>query len=163
MGGPAAGATCRRSAVSWGLCSTAAERAAAVVTGTSGLSRRNTAARALPPNRSTAQPRRWKWRIIFSITSEAVERGGSYAISLFITERLFVIVKPNLMKLPWFAAAWSWFVAVRDKALRWLRTNLGLGTYRPPACVGELQPRSRSHRSRVQFAHRAAASHWQDQ
>jgi hypothetical protein len=54
----------------------------------------------------------------------------AYAISLFITERLFVIVKPNLLKLPWFAAAWSWFVAVRDKALRWLRTNLGLGTYR---------------------------------
>ena len=54
----------------------------------------------------------------------------AYATSLFITERLFVIVKPNLLKLPWFAAAWSWFVAVRDKALRWLRTNLGLGTYR---------------------------------
>jgi len=54
----------------------------------------------------------------------------AYAISLFITERLFVIVKPNLLKLPWFAAAWSWFVAVRDKALRWLRTNLGLRTDR---------------------------------
>jgi hypothetical protein len=54
----------------------------------------------------------------------------AYAISLFITERLFVIVKPSLLKLPWFAAAWSWFVAVRDKALRWLRTNLGLGTCR---------------------------------
>lgn len=54
----------------------------------------------------------------------------AYAISLFITERLFVIVKPNLLKLPWFAIAWSWFVAIRDKALRWLRTTLGLGTRR---------------------------------
>jgi hypothetical protein len=54
----------------------------------------------------------------------------AYAISLFITERLFVIAKPNLLKLPWFAAAWRWFAAVRDKALRWLRTKLGIGTYR---------------------------------
>jgi hypothetical protein len=52
----------------------------------------------------------------------------AYAASLFITERLFVIVKPKLLKLPWFATAWSWFVAVRDKALRWLRTKLGLGS-----------------------------------
>ena len=44
----------------------------------------------------------------------------AYATSLFITERLFVIAKPNLLTLPWFAAAWSWFVAVRDKALRWI-------------------------------------------
>jgi hypothetical protein len=49
----------------------------------------------------------------------------AYATSFFITGRLFVIVKPNLLKLPWFAAMWSWFVAVRDKALRWLRTVLG--------------------------------------
>ena len=57
----------------------------------------------------------------------------AYATSLFTTERLFVIVKPNLLKLPWFATAWSWFVAFRDKALRWLRTKLGLGTYRRKA------------------------------
>jgi hypothetical protein len=54
----------------------------------------------------------------------------AYATSLFITERLFAIVKPNLLKLPWFAVAWSWFVAVRDKGVRWLRTTLGLGTSR---------------------------------
>ena len=30
----------------------------------------------------------------------------AYAISLFITERLFGIVKPKLLRLPWFAAIW---------------------------------------------------------
>lgn len=45
---------------------------------------------------------------------------GAYAVSLFVTERLFVIVKPKLLCLPWFAAFWRWFVALRDQALGWL-------------------------------------------
>jgi hypothetical protein len=44
----------------------------------------------------------------------------AYAISLFVTEWLFVIVKPKLLTLPWFARAWAWFVAVRDKTWRWV-------------------------------------------
>src|ERR1700732_3733972 len=39
----------------------------------------------------------------------------AYAGSLFITERLFVVLKPKLLTLPWFALAWQWFVTVRDK------------------------------------------------
>ena len=46
---------------------------------------------------------------------------GAYAGSLFVTERLFVIVKPKLLWLPWFAAIWTWFVALRDRALALLR------------------------------------------
>jgi hypothetical protein len=42
----------------------------------------------------------------------------AYAISLFVTEWLFVIVKPKLLSLPWFARAWTWFAAVRDKTWR---------------------------------------------
>ena len=46
----------------------------------------------------------------------------AYAGSLFITERLFVVLKPKLLALPWFAIAWRWFVIVRDKlAYRFLR------------------------------------------
>jgi hypothetical protein len=30
----------------------------------------------------------------------------AYAGSLFITERLFVVLKPKLLTLPWFALAW---------------------------------------------------------
>lgn len=45
----------------------------------------------------------------------------AYAVSLFATERLFAIVKPKLLALPWFKTLWSWFVAARDKALDYFR------------------------------------------
>ena len=45
----------------------------------------------------------------------------AYAGSLLVTERLFAIVKPKLLKLPWFATLWHWFVAVRDKTLSFFR------------------------------------------
>jgi hypothetical protein len=32
-------------------------------------------------------------------------------------ERLFVVAKPKLLTLHWFAAGWKWFVAVRGKTL----------------------------------------------
>jgi hypothetical protein len=45
----------------------------------------------------------------------------AYLASLVITERLFVILKPKLLMLPWFARAWRWFVALRRRCLRLLR------------------------------------------
>jgi hypothetical protein len=48
----------------------------------------------------------------------------AYAISLFLTERLFVIVRPKLMKLPWFAAVWRPFVKLRNRVLRWVVSYL---------------------------------------
>jgi hypothetical protein len=45
----------------------------------------------------------------------------AYAGSFFITERLFVVLKPKLLTLPWFDVAWQWFVTVRDKLVYWLR------------------------------------------
>jgi hypothetical protein len=50
---------------------------------------------------------------------------GAYAVSLFVTERLFVIVKPTLLTLPWFAALWRRFVRLRGRALRWLGSLFG--------------------------------------
>ena len=47
---------------------------------------------------------------------------GAYAVSLFVTERLFIILKPKLLMLPWFAKSWRWFVALRRRVLRWLRS-----------------------------------------
>jgi hypothetical protein len=38
----------------------------------------------------------------------------AYAGSIFVVERLFLIVKPKLLTLEWFAWAWTRFVAVRD-------------------------------------------------
>ena len=45
----------------------------------------------------------------------------AYAGSLFVTERLFLVLKPKLLTLSWFAVAWQWFVTVRDKLICWLR------------------------------------------
>jgi hypothetical protein len=45
----------------------------------------------------------------------------AYAGSLFVTERLFLVLKPKLLTLSWFAVAWQWFVTVGDKLIYWLR------------------------------------------
>ncbi len=44
----------------------------------------------------------------------------AYAVSLFVTHWLFVIVKPKLLTLPWFARGWATFVMIRSKIRRWL-------------------------------------------
>ena len=33
-----------------------------------------------------------------------------YTLSLVVVERLFIIVKPKLLTIPWFARIWQWFV-----------------------------------------------------
>jgi hypothetical protein len=40
---------------------------------------------------------------------------ATYVCSLLLVERLFAIVKPKLLALPWFARLWGWFVATRGK------------------------------------------------
>jgi hypothetical protein len=45
----------------------------------------------------------------------------AYAGSLFVTDRLFIALKPKLLTLPWFASAWQWLVTARDKFYYWLR------------------------------------------
>jgi len=57
----------------------------------------------------------------------------AYLVSLFFVERLFVIAKPKLLTLPWFAAGWNWFVALRGKALaliKWPPVNTNRTTIR---------------------------------
>jgi hypothetical protein len=41
---------------------------------------------------------------------------AAYAASLLLVERLFLIVKPKLLTLPWFARLWTRFIVVRRKA-----------------------------------------------
>jgi hypothetical protein len=38
---------------------------------------------------------------------------AAYAVSLLVIERLFVIVKPKLLKLRWFARFWCWLIILR--------------------------------------------------
>ena len=64
--------------------------------------------------------------------------GCAYLVSLFFVERLFVIAKPKLLTLPWFAAGWNWFVAVRGKALALVKRPF----------VGASQPARRRKRER---------------
>jgi len=45
----------------------------------------------------------------------------AYAASLLLVERLFKIVKPRLLELPWFARLWNRQLAVRGRALAWFR------------------------------------------
>jgi hypothetical protein len=44
----------------------------------------------------------------------------AYAVSLFITHWLFVVVKPKLLTLRWFAWVWNKFVTWRTRAWRWI-------------------------------------------
>ena len=41
---------------------------------------------------------------------------AAYATSLLLVERLFLIVKPKLLTLPWFARLWARYIVVRGKA-----------------------------------------------
>jgi hypothetical protein len=50
----------------------------------------------------------------------------AYAVSLFLTERLFGIVKPKLLRLSWFAAVWRPFIRIRGRVLRWFSARLGI-------------------------------------
>jgi hypothetical protein len=45
---------------------------------------------------------------------------GAYGASAFATERLFAIVRPKLLKLPWFARLWSKVSPLRAKMREWL-------------------------------------------
>lgn len=48
-----------------------------------------------------------------------------YTLSLVVVERLFIIVKPKLLMIPWFARIWQWFVRVRTKVLVWCKSLIG--------------------------------------
>ena len=45
----------------------------------------------------------------------------AYAVSLFVTHWLFRIVRPKLLRLPWFAAFWTWLITTRRQVFAWLR------------------------------------------
>lgn len=47
----------------------------------------------------------------------------SHGLSLIIVEKLFELVKPKLLQLPWFAVLWIWFEAIRDRLLTWLHST----------------------------------------
>jgi hypothetical protein len=57
---------------------------------------------------------------------------AAYATRLLLLERLFLIVKPKLMTLNWFARPWTWLTSLR--VVRWLKgakSALGAGGAEP--------------------------------
>lgn len=46
----------------------------------------------------------------------------AYGTSILLVERLFLIVKPKLLKLRWFARVWSWIIVIRYRLMRPLRS-----------------------------------------
>jgi hypothetical protein len=47
----------------------------------------------------------------------AIDRLGPY--SILLVERLFEMVKPKLLMFDWFAKAWTRFVVLRRRVVRW--------------------------------------------
>ena len=56
-----------------------------------------------------------------------------YVFSLLVVERLFVIMKPKLLTIPWFAKLWKGFVSVRTRALNILASWIGLRRHPKPS------------------------------
>jgi hypothetical protein len=50
----------------------------------------------------------------------------AYAVSLFVTHWMFVVVKPKLLTLPWFARAWARFSTARNRAWRWVASRTSI-------------------------------------
>jgi hypothetical protein len=48
---------------------------------------------------------------------------AAYGCSLLFVERLFRVVRPKLLTLPWFARLWNWVVFVRGKVVRFFRPD----------------------------------------
>lgn len=48
---------------------------------------------------------------------------GAYVVSIFITERLFRVVKPKLMTIGWFARLWTWIATFPARILATLQCN----------------------------------------
>jgi hypothetical protein len=58
----------------------------------------------------------------------------AYATSLFLIERLFKIVKPKVLTLPWFARGWNWFVVRRNHVVGCLTLKSSPEAFDPLAC-----------------------------
>ncbi|MDN5005671.1 hypothetical protein ACFQZO_32995 [Bradyrhizobium sp. GCM10027634] len=74
-----------------------------------------------------------------------------YAFSLLIVERLFVIVKPKLLTIRWFARLWAGFVFTRTAAWACLRRWFGFPPDRKSSGAAPLRERTNSATERRFF------------
>jgi hypothetical protein len=50
---------------------------------------------------------------------------AAYTVSILLVERLFRLLKPNLMRLRWVRRAWDLWQSVYAKALSWISQAVG--------------------------------------
>ena len=100
--------------------------------------------------------------------SGTVMIAACYAFSVLVVERLFVLVKPKILTIPWFAAVWQAFVSVRTRTTGFLGRWIALpGNRKHPAPVSRskrpdparpgFDPRSAANELQVNAAKEAAA------
>jgi hypothetical protein len=73
-----------------------------------------------------------------------------HGLSILSTERLFAVLKPTFLKIPWFAALWARITAIRDRLLAWVRET------RAWAHLGRLRDQIRKASARIVAWVRAA-------
>jgi hypothetical protein len=72
--------------------------------------------------------------------SGTVMIAACYAFSLLVVERLFAVVKPKLLTIPWFATVWKAFVSVRTRTWGILGGWIGfLGNRKHPAPASRVE------------------------
>jgi hypothetical protein len=70
-----------------------------------------------------------------------------YAFGLLVVERLFVIVKPKLLTIPWFATLWEAFVSVRTRVSDILGGWIGLRRNRKHSAPASRLERRPNHQA----------------
>lgn len=48
---------------------------------------------------------------------------GAYIVSILVCERIFAAGRGQLMKIRWFAVAFTWLMGIKDKVLGWFRAT----------------------------------------
>jgi hypothetical protein len=48
---------------------------------------------------------------------------AAYFVSIVVVERIFDAGRAKLLTIPWFAAMWSWFTAIRDRLTTWVQST----------------------------------------
>jgi hypothetical protein len=61
------------------------------------------------------------WTAIGHVLTGTVAMIVLHGLSILSTERLFAVLKPTFLTIPWFAALWGRITSIRDRLLAWVR------------------------------------------
>lgn len=92
------------------------------------------------------------WAATGHVVSGTVGLLIAHGLTVLIPERLFSVLKPTLLTLPWFAALWTRITTTRDRILAWVRQT------RAWAHLGRLREMARQTAKRIAAWVRAATA-----